>query len=65
MIYEYQCPSCNKCQEVDHKMGEDPEIKCSKCNTRMKRIISGGSGFILNGNGWPGKEIKSGVKEKK
>lgn len=46
-LYDYRCPSCEHTQEINHRMDETPEIKCEKCGIIMKRIISGGSGFIV------------------
>jgi len=63
MLYEYQC-SCGFLSEVEHSMAENPTIVCPKCRNQMKKVISGGTGFVLKGPDWPGKEIKSGVKHK-
>jgi len=63
MIYEYYC-ECGETKEVDHGMLESPKVLC-KCKKQMKKVITGGTGFVLKGDGWPGKEIKSGVKKDK
>jgi len=42
--YDYFCPSCNNVQEVTHGMFEELEVKCEKCNKKMKKSISIGSG---------------------
>ena len=53
MIYEYECTECKHVQEEIHGMNEKPEIKCEKCfSTKMQRTITGGSGFILKGDGF-------------
>jgi predicted nucleic acid-binding Zn ribbon protein len=46
-------------------MSESPKVKCPKCGTQAKKLVTGGSGFILVGDGWPGKDIKNGKKENK
>ena len=40
--YDYKCLSsvCELHTEVNHKITEDPEIKCPKCNSLMQRQIS-------------------------
>jgi putative FmdB family regulatory protein len=45
--YDYECPECLLVAEVTHGMNESPEIKCEKCGTVMKKIITGGAGFIM------------------
>lgn len=58
MIYDYICPKCEHEQEVIHGMNEQPEVLCELCNEKMVKIITGGSGFILKGSGWFGKNDK-------
>lgn len=54
MFYDYWCPDCDITQEVQHGMTEEPEIKCPKCGSIMKKLISGGSGFIMRTGGTRG-----------
>lgn len=49
--YEYKCTLCNQVQEVFHSIKEEPEIKCKSCNGNCKRMVSGGTGFIIRGGG--------------
>lgn len=49
--YNYVCETCEEEQEVVHSIKEQPEIKCEKCNSIMKRCISMCS-FMLKGGGW-------------
>jgi putative FmdB family regulatory protein len=49
--YEYRCSSCNKIFEVFHGMAENPVNKCPDCGSKVKRLITGGSGFIMKGGG--------------
>jgi len=49
-IYDYKCDKCNiKKENVMHSIKESPEIKCDKCNGIMNIIITGGSGYIMEG----------------
>jgi len=52
-IYEYSCENCNHNWEEEQKMS-DPKISiCPQCKKETaKRLISGGTSFILSGGGW-------------
>lgn len=50
-IYEYQCDSCGRIQEVMQKISEKPLTKCSHCNGKMRKLVSH-STFHLKGTGW-------------
>jgi putative FmdB family regulatory protein len=65
MIYEYKCTKCGTITEVEHKMMEKPKIKCIKCRNPCVKVITGGSGFILDGSGWGKDNYDKGKKEKK
>lgn len=53
MIYEYNCRVCNYEFEVEQSIKADPLDECPKCLvSALKRVISGGSGFLLKGNTW-------------
>jgi len=65
-IYDYECPNCGHRQEEWHSIKESPDILCKYiedsdyqgpiyCNELMKRVITGGTGFLLKGPGWTGK----------
>ena len=65
--YEYSCEYCGVI-EILQKMSDDKLKICPKCGGYIKRMISKGTGFILNGKDWPGQEIrrkKDGVNESK
>ena len=55
--YPYFCEKCNKEFEASHSIKEELQ-SCPTCDEAgheacpPKRLISGGSGFILNGSGW-------------
>lgn len=55
MFYDYKCDSCELTEVYEHSMLESPEFKCLKCGKIMRRVISGGSGVIFNGQGWVSK----------
>lgn len=47
--YDYKCPECGIVEEHMHSMKDDPEIKCSNCDTVMERQIGLGGGFSIRG----------------
>lgn len=51
MTYEYECQKCGHKFELMQKMSDKPAEKCPKCEGRIKRLISGGAGFLLKGKG--------------
>jgi len=53
-IYEYSCPNCGLKKEVRKDKFTERRPKCPDCRSLMDRQISPG-GFILAGDGWPGK----------
>lgn len=53
--YEYECTDdlCKHKWEEEQGMSDDVITKCPECKKETaKRLISGGTGFILNGGGW-------------
>lgn len=53
MIYEYECTACKEVSEISHSMKAKPRRKCPLCKKlKLRRLISGGSGFQLKGGGW-------------
>jgi len=51
--YEYKCERCGNRFEVVKSMSEFERIeKCPDCHVNAIRIISGGTGFILKGEGF-------------
>jgi putative FmdB family regulatory protein len=62
--YEFECNNCNHNFEKIMRMTLAAKTaKCPCCGKRAKRLLSVGSGFILKGKGWPGKEIKNGNRK--
>ena len=55
MTYEYGCEnnSCCHTWEAAQKITEPPLAECPKCHQQTaKRLVSGGTGFLLSGEGW-------------
>jgi putative FmdB family regulatory protein len=50
-IYEYVCDACGRQFDLNQSMRDLPAEKCAECNGKVRRIISGGSGFILKSAG--------------
>ena len=53
--YEYRCEHCGMLIEVKHLMKENPAVECPRCRRRAKKLISGGSGYILKRSDLPNK----------
>ncbi|MDY6933487.1 MAG: FmdB family zinc ribbon protein [Spirochaetota bacterium] len=49
-IYEYVCLSCKNRFEQFQRMEEEPLEECPECSGVVKRLITGGSGFIMKGS---------------
>lgn len=53
--YQYHCKKCNYLFDVFKRMkevkGQEDEL-CPECGERAKRIIIGGTGFVLKGDGF-------------
>ncbi|MFA6816463.1 MAG: FmdB family zinc ribbon protein [Lentisphaeria bacterium] len=50
--YEYKCEKCNARFEVVQRITDPPLEHCIKCNGKVRRLISGGAGFIFKGSGF-------------
>jgi len=50
--YEYRCEDCGHEFEAFQTMSEPPVERCPVCNGKVKRIISGGAGFLFKGSGF-------------
>jgi putative FmdB family regulatory protein len=51
--YEYECQACNKVHEVFHGMSAPRPKKCPNCGKlKLKKLLSGGAGFIYKGDGF-------------
>lgn len=49
LIYEYFCDACGKRFEISQSMHDAPVDTCPECRGSMRRIFSGGSGFMIKG----------------
>ena len=62
--YQYLCVECNKTYEKIHKMKDSGKKTCCPiCGHKGIRVIGDAPGFILKGDGWPGKKIKEERKQ--
>jgi putative FmdB family regulatory protein len=53
MTYEYACGACGHEWEAEQPISAKPLKKCPKCGKQQaKRLVSGGTGFLLKGGGW-------------
>jgi len=51
--YDYQCDNCGDKFEEFQAITAEPVSICKLCgNGPVKRLISGGAGFVLQGGGW-------------
>lgn len=49
MIYEYYCDVCGKRFEIGQSMHDAPVNACPECKGSIRRIFSGGNGFMIKG----------------
>ena len=49
--YEYECFACGLRFERRQAITEQPLTECPECQGRVRRLVSGGAGFILKGSG--------------
>ena len=53
MTYEYVCEACGHQWEAEQSIKDRPLEKCVSCSAaKAKRLVSGGTGFLLKGGGW-------------
>ncbi len=57
--YQYKCDKCDFEFEEFQKMSDAALETCPKCKGKVRRIISGGSGFLLKGSGFYSTEHRS------
>ena len=51
--YEYLCDACGHKMELFQSMRDDPKKDCPECGElKLRRLISGGGGFIFKGSGF-------------
>ncbi|MFH1562592.1 MAG: FmdB family zinc ribbon protein [Nitrospirota bacterium] len=57
--YEYECLKCEQRFEEFQKMSDEPIKICPECSGEVKRIISGGAGFLFKGAGFYATDYRS------
>jgi len=51
--YEYECQACGEVHEIFHGMSAPRPRKCPSCGKlKLKKLLSGGAGFIFKGDGF-------------
>ena len=50
LTYEYECEKCGLKFERLQAITEPPLTECPKCRGEVRRLVSGGAGFILKGS---------------
>lgn len=49
--YEYQCQACGLRLDRRQAVTEQPLSECPSCGGRLRRLVSGGLGFVFKGHG--------------
>lgn len=49
--YEYECKICGLRFERRQAITDAPLAECPECRGEVRRLVSGGAGFILKDNG--------------
>jgi len=63
-IYEYQCQSCQKVEEVQHRLNDPSPEKCNQCGKGPLRRLISQTAFVLRGGGWYNDGYSSTPKKK-
>ena len=51
--YDYKCLVCEEDFETIQSIKDDAHAPCPQCRVEChNRLISGGTSFVLKGNGW-------------
>jgi putative FmdB family regulatory protein len=51
LTYEYECEACGLRFERMQSIMEEPVAECPECRGKVRRLVSGGGGFLLKGSG--------------
>jgi putative FmdB family regulatory protein len=47
LTYEYECETCGLRFERRQSIKEEPITECPECHGKVRRLVSGGAGFIF------------------
>ena len=50
--YDYICKKCDHTFEYFQAMSDTPLKNCPECKSKVRRLVSGGSGLIFKGSGF-------------
>lgn len=51
--YQYKCEFCDfEFEQIKPMSKSDESEGCPQCGSECRKIITGGSGFLLKGDGW-------------
>lgn len=56
--YEFECNECEIYWEKQMSMNVDHIDKCPECGKEVHSLITGGSGFIFKGDGFPSHDMR-------
>lgn len=57
--YEYECRKCGHRFDHSQPIIAKPLTHCPKCKSKIRRVISGGSGFLFKGSGFYATDYRS------
>jgi len=60
LTYEYECQACGRTFEQRQAISDAPLTECPACHGEVRRILSGGAGFILLKDGGRGRVGRGG-----
>ena len=50
--YEYECERCGHRFERFQSITDEPVKRCPQCRGKVRRLLSGGAGFLFKGSGF-------------
>jgi len=62
--YNYYCSECDAHFSYFQKMSEIAKSNCEKCEGKINRVITGGTGLIFKGSGFYLTDYKNDTKSK-
>ena len=51
-FFSYKCHKCQKITNIKHGKDDKPKVKCEKCGSETKKLISQNVGIGFVGNGF-------------